>query len=231
MLSYDILDCRRNPDAGKVGVAIASVFPAVGAVCPYVGDGVAIASQAWDSGRTYGESALRMVEDDISLRSACETLLEERDGADGTQIHGVSLDGKSFRYTGRRCDEWAGDVAGENYTAAGNVLVGGDVLAATGDAFEATDAPLEERLLAALGTGEEAGGDKRGDNLSAALLVRGPEPKLQHNLRVDDPGDPISGLERAYETAVETQKNLADGVREAWGEDHPESITRYEIKY
>lgn len=221
----------RDPDAETVGVAIASVFPAVGAVCPYVGDGVAIASQAWDSGRTYGESALRMVEDDISLRSACETLLDERDGAEGTQLHGVSLAGEAFRYTGRRCAEWAGDAAGENHTAAGNILVGEDVLAAAGNAFEATDGLLEERLLAALAAGEEAGGDKRGDNLSAALLVRGPEPKLQHNLRVDDPGDPIAGLERAYETAVETQANLADGAREMWGEDHPESITRYEIKY
>lgn len=220
----------RDPDAGKVGVAIASVFPAVGAVCPYVGDGVAIASQAWDSGRTYGESAVQMVEDGISLDTACQALIDERDGAEGTQLHGVSLAGDAFRYTGRRCVEWAGDAAGENYTAAGNMLAGPDVLAAAGEAFEGTDSPLEERLLAALAAGEEAGGDKRGDNLSAALLVRGPEPKLCHNLRVDDPGDPIAGLYRAHETAVETQENLESGAREMWGSDYPESITNYEIK-
>ncbi|WP_255171713.1 DUF1028 domain-containing protein [Natrononativus amylolyticus] len=221
----------RDPSERTVGVAIASVFPAVGAVCPYVGDGVALSTQSWDSGRSYGIPILDIVEHDISLPTACETLLADREGAEGTQLHGVELDGESFVYTGERSMPWAGHATGTDHTVAGNLLVGEAVVDAMSRTFERTDGPLEERLLSALEAGEEAGGDKRGDNLSAALLVRGPEPKLHRNLRVDDPGKPIAGLRRAYRTALETQAEHDSSMNEEWGEDPPASIDRFEIKY
>lgn len=96
----------RDPDAEAVVVAIASVFPSVGAVCPYVADGVAVSSQAWDAGRSYGVPITETVADhDISLSVICEALLTERDGAAGTQLYGIELIGDSFQYTGDRCTE------------------------------------------------------------------------------------------------------------------------------
>lgn len=221
----------RDLDNQTTGVAIASVFPSVGAVCPYVGDGFAFSSQAWDAGYSYGGAITEIVKNDISLPTACEVVLSERDGAAGTQLHGMALDGESFVYTGELSNEWAGHETGPNHTAAGNLLVGQEVIGAMGQTFEQTEGKLEGRLLAALEAGENEGGDRRGDNLSAALLVHGSEPKLYRNLRVDEPGDPISGLRRAYETALETEQTNEASDNEKWGVDPPESLNTYEIKY
>ncbi len=222
----------RDPDSEAVGVAIASVFPSVGAVCPYVADGVAISTQSWDAGRSYGIPITETVANhDISLPVMCEALLEERAGAAGTQLHGLELDGDQFLYTGDRCAEWAGHEGGTHYTAAGNMLVGNEVIAEAGRRFEQAEGPLAERLLEALEAGEAVGGDKRGDNLSAALLVNATESSLAHNLRVDDPGDPIEGLWNAYEVAVETESADDDAVIDAWGEGYPESVVEFGIKW
>lgn len=221
----------RDTSTDSVGVAIASVFPSVGAVCPYVTEGAAISSQAWDSGRSYGDPITSMVDHDIALDDACKTTLDNRDGAEGTQLHGVSLDGERFAYTGDRAADWAGHVVGDDHTVAGNILAGESVVVSMSDAFGDTDGPLEERLLSALTAGEVAGGDKRGDNLSAALLVKGPESSLRHNLRVDDPGNPIEGLWNAYETAVASEERDGDSLEELWGGEYPDSIVDFEIKY
>ncbi|NUE03673.1 DUF1028 domain-containing protein [Halorubraceae archaeon YAN] len=215
----------------KVGIAITSVFPAVGAVCPYVDNGVAVSSQSWDSGRTYGDPILHMVADDISLGTACDTVLKERAGASGTQLHGMTIDGDAFAYTGERSVEWAGHVIGDDHSVAGNMLTGKETIDSASNAFTNTDGTLEEKLLAALESGEDAGGDKRGDNLSAALLIKGPKSRLYHNLRVDEPGQPIRGLKKAYETAKETDANLGSSANEMWGENPPDSINNYEIKH
>lgn len=228
-MTFSIVAC--DPVEETVGIAIASVFPAVGAVCPYVGNDVAVSSQSWDSGRTYGEPITNMAGDDLSLDTACEAVLENRAGSAGTQLHGVDLDGSRFVYTGEQCVGWAGHVEGENHTVAGNMLVGEGVVTASSASFSDSDGSLAERLLHALEAGEEAGGDKRGDNLSAALLVQGPESKLFHNLRVDDPGTPIEGLKRAYEAAVETENTEYEFPPKGWKEGYPDSIYQFEIKY
>ena len=222
-----------DPDSGAVGAAIASVFPAVGAVCPWVSEDVVVLSQAWDSGASYGRPALDMLGHDISLRAAAETLVSERAGGRGTQFHGVEVTGETYAYTGEKATEWAGHVTGENHTAAGNCLVGEAVVEALSEGFREADGPLSNRLLAALEAGEEAGGDARGDNLSAALLVHAPEPKLYHNLRVDEPGDPIAGLRSGYETAREYYEGETDDseIVDAWGEDYPESVVDFRIRY
>lgn len=172
-----------------------------------------------------------MVSDDISLSSACETLLENRAGAEGTQLHGISTDGDSFVYTGQKAAEWAGHLEKRDHTAAGNILAGKIVIEEMSRAFQEYEGPIEEKLLAALEAGDDAGGDKRGDNLSAALLVRGPKSSLCHNIRVDDPGSPIEGLWNAYETAKEAEQRDDGSIREQWGGEYPDSITNFEIKY
>lgn len=220
-----------DPSSKTVGVAIASVFPSVGAVCPYVGKRVGLSTQAWDSGRTYGNPILSMVNDGIGLQPACEAILDSRAGMEGTQLHAVTLDGETFTYTGPRATEWAGHRAFSDHTVAGNTLTGPEVLEQMHEVFVGSDGVLPERLLAALSAGERAGGDNRGDNLSAALLVRGPESSLRHNIRVDNPGDPIAGLQNGYEAAVETESTDPESLADEWGGSYPDSITNFEIKY
>lgn len=218
--------------AEKAGVAIASVFPSVGAVCPWVSEDGAVSSQAWDSGADYGEPALSMLADDLSLQTVAEALVEERAGGAGTQFHGVTKDGQTYAYTGEKCVGWAGHVEAEDHTTAGNMLVGERVVESMSGAFEEATGPLEERLLTALEAGEEAGGDKRGDNLSAALLVHGPESRLSHNLRVDRPGQPIEDLWAAYHTARETDEtDDRERLDEHWGGEMPDSVTEFRIRY
>jgi len=221
-----------EPETNKAGVAIASVFPAVGAVCPWVNEKGAISSQAWDSGADYGEPALEMLRHGLSLETTAETLISDRDGGIGTQFHGVTKDGDTFTYTGEMCDEWAGHINGEKHTTAGNLLSGPDVVKSMSEAFNSAAGPLEERLLSALEAGEQAGGDKRGDNWSAALLFHAPSSKLYHNLRVDNPGTPIEGLWNAYEKAREAESNM-DGseLENHWSGPAPDSINDYRVKY
>lgn len=223
-----------NPETGEKGVAIASVFPAVGAVCPWVSEDVALSSQAWDAGATYGEPALEMIARELTLPTAAEALLKDRPGSRGTQLHGIESDGRTYAYTGEKCTEWAGHVTGDDHTAAGNTLAGEEVVTAMSESFADADGRLTERLLTALEDGERAGGDKRGDNLSAAVLVHGPEPKLYHNLRVDQPGDPIDGLWDAYEVALEHERSADDDMDELeamWGGQFDESIVEFPIRY
>jgi len=221
-----------DTDAEKVGVAIASVFPSVGAVCPWVNDRGAVSSQAWDSGADYGEPALQMLDHELSLETTAEALISDRAGGIGTQLHGVTKEGESFTYTGEKCNEWAGHVDGGDHTTAGNLLAGPEVVESMSEAFESAGGPLEERLITALEAGEAAGGDKRGDNWSAALLVHAPTPELYHNLRVDDPGDPIGGIRRGYENAnAETGETDHSELEAQWGGEVPESVTTYRIKY
>ena len=222
----------RDPATGQHGVAIASVFPAVGAVCPWVSEDGALSTQSWDSGADYGEPALEMLAQDISLPSAGELLVTERDGGVGTQLHGVENDGTTHAYTGEKCVEWAGHLAGENHTVAGNMLVGESVIEAVSNGFQNATGRFTARLIEAIEAGEAAGGDRRGDNLSAAVLVYADTPKLFHNLRVDTPGEPISDLWDAFDAALETERGMNDEeMQEFWGGPVPDSVREYLIRY
>ncbi|MEF8801645.1 MAG: DUF1028 domain-containing protein [Halolamina sp.] len=222
-----------DPKTGKTGVAIASVFPSVGAVCPWASEHVALSTQAWDSGADYGEPLLEMVDRDLTLPSAAEALLKDRPGSQGTQLHGIEANGRTYAYTGEKATEWAGHIVGDDHTAAGNTLAGEDVVTAMSETFTETGGRLTERLVSALEAGERAGGDKRGDNLSAAVLVHADESKLFHNLRVDKPGDPISGLWDAYETAVNHEETAVDRdeLEAMWGGEFDDAIMAFPIKY
>lgn len=222
-----------DPETGATGVAIASVFPSVGAVCPWASKHVALSTQAWDSGADYGEPMLKMLARDISLNTAAEAVLDSRPGSAGTQLHGTEADGETYAYTGEKATEWAGHIVGDDHTAAGNTLAGESVVTDMYEAFADTNGSLAERLLIALNAGEAAGGDKRGNNLSAAVLVHAPEPNLSHNMRVDQPGDPIDGLWDAYEVAMEHTEAVDDPKEMAaeWSGGFEESIVDFQMKY
>jgi uncharacterized Ntn-hydrolase superfamily protein len=215
-MTWSIL--ARDPAAGALGVAVATRFFAVGAVCPRVEGGVgAIATQALVNPlyATDGMARLRAGEAPEAVIAA----LTAADAGRATrQLHILAADGRSARHTGRDCVGWAGHVAGAEVSVAGNMLAGPGVVEATRDAFLATAGmPLAERLLAALEAGEAAGGDKRGRQ-SAALQVASADPYPDLDIRTDDHPDPIAELRRLYAVSRRYFRHFR---RLLPGRDHP----------
>jgi uncharacterized Ntn-hydrolase superfamily protein len=222
----------RDPESEQVGVAVASAFPAVGAVCPWVSADGAVVTQSWDAGADYGEALLALLDRGISLPTAAEAFVAGRAGSVGLQLHGIDTDGRTYAHTGEKCVEHADHYVGEEYTVGGDLLASAEVIDAVAAAFERSTGRFTDRLLTALEASESAGGDKRGDNLSAAVLVYGDPHKLYHNLRVDTPGQPISDLREAYESALETERGMDDEeMQKFWGDAVPGTIREYPIRY
>ncbi len=198
--------CGRDPDTGELGVAVASKFVAVGAVVPYAEAGVgAVATQAW-ANPAYGPGALR----ELAAGQAPDAVVATLTGADPQaakrQLGVLAADGGAATFTGGGCHGWAGGAAGEDCVAQGNLLAGEDVVTAMIAAFEAAAGagkPLAERLLDALEAGQAAGGDKRGKQSAALLVVRegwgyGGGNDRFRDLRVDEHADPLPELRRVY---------------------------------
>jgi uncharacterized Ntn-hydrolase superfamily protein len=184
-------------------VAVASKFLAVGAVVPAaVAQVGAIATQA-DANVAFKGLALSHLDDGATASIALQRLLEEDDGRDERQVGIVDSEGGSATHTGHACLDWAGGVIGDGYAIQGNILAGEFVVAAMQDAFEASDGdePLARRLLAALSAGDDAGGDRRGRQSAALLVVRdgagyGGGDDIAADLRIDDHADPVTELAR-----------------------------------
>ncbi len=195
-----------DPKEGSFGVAVATARPNVGSLVPFVSLQGAIATQARVN-TNLGRKGLALLEHEIGISIALRALLEQDPDRALRQLHGVdSRD--AFAFTGEQCVAWAGHRLGEHYTLAGNMLVGPQVLEAMAEAFETSGGlELSGRLLRALEAGQAAGGDKRGKQ-SAALLVASPNPRLYHNLRVDEHPDPVTELRRIYDLVVEHSKQV-----------------------
>ncbi len=193
----------RDPEQDAVGVAVQSKFVGVGAVVPFVSaDAGAIATQSY-ANVAYGPDGLDLLR---SGRPADEVVMELT-GADpefeSRQLGVVGRDGSIAAFTGDDCFDYADDVQGENYTVQGNILENAETLDAMAETFEETEGGLPERLIAALQAGNDAGGDKRGEQ-SAALYVAKPEGGYDGrndrwvDVRVDDHETPIDELERVF---------------------------------
>ena len=193
----------RSADGESWGVAVASKFLAVGAAVPAaVAQVGAIATQA-HANVAYKGLALSHLDDGATAAVALERLLEEDEGRDHRQVGIVDVDGGAATHTGSACLDWAGGLSGEGYAIQGNVLTGEEVVLAMRDAWEATatDLPLAHRLLAALTAGDEAGGDRRGRQSAALLVVRDEAgydglDDIAVDLRVDDHAAPLPELAR-----------------------------------
>jgi uncharacterized Ntn-hydrolase superfamily protein len=188
---------------GSFGVAIASRFFAVGALCPYVRANVgALATQALCN-PLYASPALDAMSRGDESASIVAALTAADEGRDHRQIHMIDARGRIGAYTGASCVDWCGQSSGSGFSVAGNMLAGPAVLSATAAGYEAAAArPFAERLIAALAAGEAAGGDKRGKQ-AAALLIATTEDYPALDLRVDDHPDPIAELARLYEKSGE----------------------------
>ncbi len=193
----------RSADGESWGVAVASKFLAVGAVVPAAVAGVgAIATQA-DGNVAYKGLALSHMDEGATASVALQRLIEEDPGREDRQVGIVDVDGGSATYTGHNCDEWAGGISETDVAIQGNILTGPEVVEAMKASWDATsDEPdLARRLLAALTAGDQAGGDSRGRQAAALLVVRdgagyGGRDDVAVDLRVDDHPDPVTELAR-----------------------------------
>ena len=189
--------------SGAFGIAIASRFLAVGALCPHARSAVgAVATQALVN-PMYGAAALDALARGVPPAAAVEQLTAADEGRAHRQIHLIATDGTSAAYTGASCVGWCGHTGGDNFSVAGNMLAGPQVIEATAAAYRSHAAlPLAERLLAALAAGDAQGGDKRGKQ-AAALLIHTTEDYPALDLRVDDHAEPIQELQRLYQKSLE----------------------------
>jgi uncharacterized Ntn-hydrolase superfamily protein len=201
--TYSIVAC--DLAAKEWGVAVQSKFLAVGAGVPAAEPEVgAIATQALANMR-YGPDGLALLREGLSAEEVVERLTRADEGRDDRQLGVVDAQGDAATYTGSRCMEWAGGVTGDGYAAQGNILVSEATVTALERTFEQTAGrPLAERLLEALAAAQAAGGDRRGQQSAALLVVRkdggymGTDDRVA-DLRVDDHPAPIEELRRIYE--------------------------------
>ena len=192
----------RDP-SGALGVAVASRFFAVGALCPAVRGGKgALATQALMN-PLYARDAIRVLEIGLAPAQIVERLIAADAGREARQFHLIDSAGRIAAHTGKACIDWCGERAGDGYSIAGNMLAGPQVLEATARTYEAASAlPFAERLIEAMQAGEAAGGDKRGKQ-AAALLIHTTEDYPFLSLRVDDHVEPLQELARLLAVSLE----------------------------
>ncbi len=200
--TYSIAAC--DLDASQWGVAVQSKFLSVGSVVPWAEPGVgAIATQAYANPR-YGPDGLALLRQGLDATDVVAQLVAADNGRDERQLGVVDERGGSASWTGSGCGAWAGDRTGPCYAAQGNILVGAETVDALAETFESTEQlPLERRLIECLAAAQAAGGDRRGQQSAALLVVQrdGGYASLSDvlvDLRVDDHERPIDELRRIY---------------------------------
>lgn len=199
----------RDRETGAFGVAVATARPNVGSLVPWVSPRGAIATQARVN-TDLGRQGLALMAQGVPIDVALSALLRKDGDRELRQVHG--LDGeRAFCHTGASCVAWCGHEQADEFTIAGNMLAGPDVVAEMARAFRASDVDrrdLSERLLIALEAGQAAGGDKRGKQSAALLVAAIREPRMYHNLRVDDHTDPVAELRRVWAVVVAHTQQL-----------------------
>src|SRR5215210_3229661 len=200
--TYSIAAC--DLEAGQWGVATHSKFLGVGSVVPWAEPQVgAIATQSYANPR-YGPDGLALLREGLGAEEVVERLTAADDGREHRQLGVVDAKGAGASFTGSECMDWAGGRTGPCYAAQGNILVSGETVEAIAETFERTaGAPLAERLLDCLDAAQAAGGDSRGQQAAALLVVErdGGYAGLADNvvdLRVDDHELPLTELRRIY---------------------------------
>jgi uncharacterized Ntn-hydrolase superfamily protein len=193
-----------DPDSGDLGIAVQSKFLAVGSVVPWAKAGIgAVATQSL-ANTSYGPEGLKLLAEGLSAEEALEKLISSDKEKDLRQVGIVDAKGRSASFTGEKCFDWAGHICGENYACQGNILVSKETVEAMARTFEKTEGDLADRLMEALAAGQEAGGDRRGRQSAALLVVRekggyGGFNDRYIDLRVDDHQTPIKELKRLLE--------------------------------
>jgi uncharacterized Ntn-hydrolase superfamily protein len=192
----------RHP-SGAFGVAVASKFFAVGALCPAVTNGKGALSTQALVNPLYARDGLAALAAGISSAEVVKRLTAADAGREMRQLHVVDASGKSAAHTGGSCIAWCGHLTREGFSVAGNMLAGPQVIEETARVYEEGESlPFAERLMSAMEAGEAAGGDKRGKQ-GAALLIHTTEDYPFLSLRVDDHADPLAELRRLHAVSLE----------------------------
>ncbi|MFC5368929.1 DUF1028 domain-containing protein [Salinirubrum litoreum] len=218
----------RDRATNTYGAAVTTGTVAVGATCPYVSDSAAVVTQSYTNAR-YGREGVSRADDGESLETVLTDLVSEDEYDAYRQVHGVGAT-SDYAFTGDACVPWCGSRIGDDYTVAGNMLAGAEVLEATATAYETATGDVPDRLVSALEAGTAAGGDDRGE-LSAALLVAAPESRFSHNLRVDYSETPVSDLRGLLTAARGEGDRLQAGADDAFDGDYPPEILAFDVKY
>lgn len=200
--TFSIVACDLK--AGQWGVAVQSKFLAVGSIVPWAEANVgAIATQAY-ANTSYGPRGLAMLRLGFSAEETLRKLVETDEGRKHRQVGIVDFQGRAAAFTGKECYDWAGHIIGKNFTVQGNILVSRKTVEAMAEAFERTRGSLAKRLLEALRAGQRAGGDRRGQQSAAIVVVKEKGGYGEFNdrlidLGVDDHPNPIEELARLLE--------------------------------
>jgi uncharacterized Ntn-hydrolase superfamily protein len=207
--TYSIV--ARDPATGELGVAVQSRAFAVGSRVPHAKAGVgAIATQA-STNVAYGIEGLALLEKGLSPEEVVKRLTDADERRDRRQLAVLDASGAVKAYTGSGTNAWAGHIEGRNYSVQGNILAGEAVVKGMARAFEETSGELAVRLMAALDAAQAAGGDKRGVQ-SAALLVVKPIDTPDRtsdawiDIRVDDSTNPLGELRRLLNIAIDNRR-------------------------
>jgi uncharacterized Ntn-hydrolase superfamily protein len=203
-----------DPAKKEWGVGVASKFLAVGAVVPWAKAGVgAIATQSF-ANTTYGIKGLDLLSQGKSADEVVKILTERDDQRDVRQVGIVDAQGNAATYTGSACNPWAGGKTGKHYACQGNILTDEAVVDSMAKAFERTKGPLAWRIMAALEAAEAKGGDSRGKQSAALLVVRvkggyGGLNDRMIDFRVDDHSGPVQELGRVLSLRLKRPKRVA----------------------
>lgn len=193
-----------DPTTGESGVAVASKFLAAAAVVPWARAGAgAIATQSW-ANLEFGRKGLELLAAGNSAQEVLKELISADEDRSVRQMGIVDERGGSATFTGDECYEWAGGIAGSNFACQGNILVGKETVEAMTEVFQTATGDLADRLMAALLSGDKAGGDRRGKQSAGLLVVKeaggyGGVTDKYIDLRVDDHEEPVRELARIHE--------------------------------
>ncbi len=191
----------RDSTAGELGVAVASRFFAVGTVVPWAQANIGVVATQSFANTSFGWRGLDLLFQGLTPKETIEILLRDDDNPTQRQVGVVAADGKSATYTGKNCLDWAGGRHGPDYAIQGNILAGEAVVEAMEKTFLETEGTLAERMYAALLAGEKNGGDSRGKQSAALLVVKegagyGGYTDRAIDIRVDDHAEPFKELGR-----------------------------------
>jgi uncharacterized Ntn-hydrolase superfamily protein len=210
-----------DSDTKSYGVAVQSKFISVGSVVPWASsDAGAVATQAY-ANTTYGPRALELFRKGLSAEKVLQKLISSDRGKDERQVGLVDRNGRSATFTGKNCLDWAGGIAGECFAAQGNILVSSRTVESMASSFESSNSDFPEKLIGCLKAAQKAGGDRRGMQSAALLIVRKGGGYAGFNdryvdIRVDEDRRPINELERIfrlYDLVMLSRERAEDFVR------------------
>lgn len=197
--TYSIV--ARDERTGEMGAGVQSHWFSVGTVVPWVLAGVgAVVTQSFTN-PAFGPEGLRLLAEGRAPKEAVEEMVSKDEGRDFRQLAVLDAKGNAFAHTGAKCVAEAGHICGRNFSVQANMMLRDTVWGAMADAFEGTDGPLPDRILAALLAAEKEGGDARGRQSAALVVVSGKSTGQVWkdrliDLRVDDHRDPLKELSR-----------------------------------